>query len=86
MLGSSGDTQFAQAAFAEKVGLKYPLVSDWPRYRTSTAFEAYQPDKGWNLRITYVIDREGTVRFALHDEDNMPRHAAEALAAVEALD
>ena len=67
------------------MGLRFPLVSDWPRYRTSTAFEAYQPDKGWDLRVTYVIDREAVVRFVLHDEDNMPRHAAEALEAVKAL-
>lgn len=85
VLGSSTDTQFAQGAFAEQMGLKFKLVSDWPRYRTSIAFEVYPPERGWNDRVTYVIDREGVVRFALHDDNDMPRHAREALEAVRAL-
>jgi len=85
VLGSSVDTQFAQGAFAAQMELKFKLVSDWPRYRTSTAFEVYPPDRGWDDRVTYVIDREGIIRFALHDENDMTRHARESLEAVRAL-
>jgi peroxiredoxin len=85
VLGSSIDTQFAQGAYAERLGLRFPLVSDWPRYRTTRAFEVYQEERGWDLRMTYVMDREGIIRHVLHDEENFARHAVEALETVRRL-
>ena len=85
VLGSSTDTQWTQGAFAEKMGLQFKLVSDWPKFRTSKAFGVYPEDRGWNDRVTYVIDRDGVIRFALHDDNDMIRHSREALEAARAL-
>ncbi len=85
VLGSSVDSRFVQGAFAEKLGVTFPLVSDFPRYRSTRGFEAYQEEHGWTARVTFVIDRQGIIRQVIEDEENMTRHAKEALEAVRAI-
>ncbi len=63
VLGISVDSVYAHKAFAEKLGIKYPLLSDFhPKGKVAESYGLYLADKGITARATVVIDREGIVR------------------------
>ncbi len=52
--------------FAEQEGLEYPLLSDfWPHGETSRAYGVFDEDKGCAVRGTFIIDKEGVVRWTV---------------------
>jgi mycoredoxin-dependent peroxiredoxin len=52
--------------FAEREGLEYPLLSDfWPHGETSRAYGVFDDTKGCALRGTFVIDKDGVVRWTV---------------------
>ena len=52
--------------FAEQEGLEYPLLSDfWPHGEASRAYGVFDEDKGCAVRGTFVIDKEGVVRWTV---------------------
>lgn len=65
--GVSPDTPFAQAAWAEKNGIQFPLLSDYAREATQ-GFDVVLPDLAGlgpgAKRAAFVIDREGVVRYS----------------------
>jgi peroxiredoxin len=64
LLAVSNDSPFTLRVFAEKEGLEYPLLSDfWPHGAASRAYGVFDEDKGCALRGTFVIDKEGVVRW-----------------------
>ena len=67
------------------MGLSFPLVSDWPKFRGTRAFGVLDDERGWTHRVTFVIDKTGVISHVVDDPDNMTRHPTEALAAVRAL-
>ena len=79
------DTRFSQGAYAEKLGLSFPLVADWPRHESCRAFGVYREDRFYTARTTFVIDKEGVIRAVIADEENFARHARDALKAVRKL-
>lgn len=68
VLAVSCDPMFALRAFADSDGLNFPLLSDfWPHGAVSRAFEVFDERIGAPYRSSYVIDKEGLVRWAVHN-------------------
>lgn len=66
LLAVSNDAPFSLRVFAEREGLSYPLLSDfWPHGEVSRAYGVFAEDKGCAVRGTFVIDKEGVVRWTV---------------------
>jgi len=64
ILGISVDSAWAHKAFAEKLGIEYPLLADFhPKGDTARKYGLYLEDKGITNRATVIIDKEGVVRY-----------------------
>ena len=56
----------ALRVFADQEGLEYPLLSDfWPHGEASRAYGVFDEEKGCAVRGTFVIDKEGVVRWTV---------------------
>jgi peroxiredoxin len=79
VFGISVDTFFTLAAFKKDQNLNFPLLSDFNK-DVIQAYGAYNPDmiglKGIAKRSTFVIDKDGVVRYAevLEDARNEPNY------------
>ena len=66
LLAVSNDSPFSLRVFAEQEGLEYPLLSDfWPHGEVSRAYGVFNEDKGCAVRGTFIIDKEGIVRWTI---------------------
>ena len=62
VLGISTDSPFSHENWAKSVGISsYPLLSDTHR-TASRAYGVYWPDWNANVRASFVIDTQGTIR------------------------
>ncbi len=84
LLGISVDTKYALRVFAEQEGLGFDLLSDfWPHGAVAQEYGVFLPDAGGKAtRATFVIDREGVVRWALINGPGEPRDPADYRAAL----
>jgi peroxiredoxin len=72
VFGISGDSPFAQAAWAEKENITLPLLSDYEHHVAKAygvAYEQFLPEAnlimgGVAKRSAFVIDKEGVIRHA----------------------
>jgi peroxiredoxin Q/BCP len=80
VLGISVDDETSHGKFADKHGLKIPLLADQNR-ETGKAYGTVRDTGGNAERMLFVIDKEGTIR---HIHTGMPTNA-ELLAVVEKL-
>ena len=68
VLAISCDAMFSLRAFADADGLNFPLLSDfWPHGAVSRAYEVFDERSGCPRRSSYVVDRDGLVRWAVHN-------------------
>ncbi|MER7573641.1 peroxiredoxin [Streptomyces sp. NPDC126514] len=66
LLAVSNDSVPTLRVFAEQEGFEYPLLSDfWPHGEVSRAYGVFAEDKGCAVRGTFVIDKEGLVRWTV---------------------
>ncbi|MEU0003522.1 peroxiredoxin [Streptomyces sp. NPDC006314] len=66
LLAVSNDSIHTLRVFAEQEGLEYPLLSDfWPHGDVSRAYGVLDEDKGCAVRGTFIIDKEGVVRWTV---------------------
>lgn len=66
LLAVSNDSIHTLRVFAEQENLEYPLLSDfWPHGNVSRAYGVFDEDKGCAVRGTFVIDKEGVVRWTV---------------------
>jgi peroxiredoxin len=87
VLGISCDPVYSLRAFADAEGLNFPLLSDyWPHGEVARAYEVFNEAKGAPYRSSYVIDREGVLRWAVHnanaDGRDLDQHLEQLRAAV----
>ncbi len=74
ILGVSVDTPFSLKAWADQEGYTFPLLSDfWPHGETAQAYGVFNADAGMALRGTFLVDKEGAVRFAEVNQPGEPR-------------
>ena len=77
VLGISVDYTAANAAWAESLGIeKLPLLSDyWPHGQVAQAYGVLRK-QGFTERATFIVDKEGVVRFKhIYDIDELPTNA-----------
>ena len=68
VLAISCDPVYSLRAFADQDGLNFPLLSDfWPHGEVSRAYGVFDAKKGCPRRSSYVIDKEGLIRWSLHN-------------------
>ena len=65
-------------------GLKYPLASDITK-KVASDYGVLISDKGIALRGLFVVDPEGTLRYAVIHDLNIGRSAEETLRVIQAL-
>ncbi|PXY27212.1 peroxiredoxin [Prauserella muralis] len=74
ILGVSVDTPFSLKAWAEQQGYQFPLLSDfWPHGEVAQKYGVFNDKAGLALRGTFLIDKEGIVRFAEVNQPGEPR-------------
>jgi len=83
ILGVSVDSVWSHKAFAEKMGIHYPLLADFqPRGAVGEKFGVYLADKGITGRAIAIVDRDGKLGwFKNYDIPTVPdtKEVAEAL-------
>src|SRR5271154_3972781 len=74
VLGVSVDSAWSHKAFAEKMGIHYPLLADFhPRGAVGEKFGVYLADKGITGRAIAIVDRGGNVAwFKNYDIPTVP--------------
>ncbi|MFE5039129.1 peroxiredoxin [Streptomyces sp. NPDC056683] len=86
LLAVSNDSIHTLRVFAEQEGLEYPLLSDfWPHGETSRAYGVFDEGKGCAVRGTFVIDKEGVVRWTVVNGLPDARDLNEYVTALDAL-
>ncbi|OEV02600.1 peroxiredoxin [Streptomyces oceani] len=86
LLAVSNDSPFALRVFAEQEGLEYPLLSDfWPHGEVSRAYGVFDEEKGCAVRGTFIIDKEGVVRWTVVNDLPDARDLNDYIKAVETL-
>jgi peroxiredoxin len=73
VLSVSVDSSPAHKVWAEREGYQFPLLADfWPHGGVAQAYGVFNTDRGFANRGTFIIDREGIVRYA---EETPPSQA-----------
>jgi peroxiredoxin len=86
VLAISCDPVYALRVFAERDGLTFPLLSDfWPHGATARAYGVFNEDRGCADRSTYIVDRDGLVRWSVHNAMPQARDLREQAAALAAV-
>jgi len=84
VLGLSVDSAWSHKAFAEKMGITYPLLADFnPRGAVADKFGVYLAEKGITGRAIAIINKSGKVAwFKQYDIPTVPdlKEVAVALA------
>ena len=69
VLAISCDPVYSLRAFADSDGLNFPLLSDyWPHGEVTRAFEVFNEARGCPRRSSYVLDKDGVVRWSVHSD------------------
>ncbi len=64
VLAVSCDTMFALRVFGEQQGIEYPLLSDyWPHGAVAREYGVFDETKGCAVRGTFIVDKDGVVRW-----------------------
>jgi peroxiredoxin len=71
VLGLSVDSVWSHKAYAEKMGIQYPLLADFqPRGAVAAQYGVFLAEKGITGRAISIIDREGNL--AWHKNYDIP--------------
>jgi peroxiredoxin len=62
VLGVSVDSHYANTAFAERLSLGFPLLSDFKR-QVSAAYGVLIEEAGVSGRAVFVVDRQGRIAY-----------------------
>ena len=84
VLGVSSDSQHSHLCFVREHKLPYPLLVD----ENSTLRKSLNVPKTLFIlpgRVTYVIDKNGTIRFIFNSASKVKAHITEALSILEQL-
>ena len=74
VLGVSIDHIHSHTAFAKHLGVRFDLLADFnPRGEVARKYGVYREADGFCQRATFVIDRQGAVRFKqIHELKDLP--------------
>ena len=86
LVAVSVDSKFTQRAFADARELSFPLLADfWPHGEVARRYGVFEETAGAAMRATFVIDREGVVRWSVVREIGQARDPAAYKAALDEL-
>jgi thioredoxin-dependent peroxiredoxin len=84
VIGISSDSADKHSAFADKHNLPFTLLSD----EGGKVRKLFGVPRAFGLipgRVTYVIDRDGTIKLTFNSMNNISKHVDDALAMVRQL-
>jgi peroxiredoxin len=82
----SVDSPYAHKVFAQREGYEFPLLSDfWPHGAVAQVYGVFNEASGFANRGTFLVDRDGVVRFAEVNEPGVGRDASVWLDAIKLL-
>lgn len=85
LLAISCDPIFAQRAFAEQEGYKFPLLSDfWPHGAVAKAYGVFDEANGSAVRGSFLIDKAGVLRWQVNNGRDV-RNVSDYKVAIAAL-
>ena len=86
LLAISCDAMFTQKVFAEREGYQFPLLSDfWPHGDVARKYGVFNEDRGLALRGTFIIDKEGILRWSVVNSPAEARSIADYKSALGSL-
>jgi alkyl hydroperoxide reductase subunit AhpC len=85
VIAVSADSTFCHAQFAKASGLSFPLLSDIHR-AAIRAYGVHDEDRNVAYRSTFVIDREGALRWGQAGDRLMVRDGSEILRVLDVLE
>lgn len=85
-LAVSVDSKFVQRVFADREGYTFSLLADyWPHGAVARDYGIFVDEVGAAKRATFIIDKEGVVRWTVIHAIGEPRDAASYEQALAAL-
>ena len=82
----SVDSLYSHRVWAEQENFQFSLLSDfWPHGAVAKAYGVFDPDRGVAVRGTFVIDKEGVVRWKVVNPIPQARDIADYQKALAAL-
>lgn len=84
MFGISADGWASHAEFHKQLGLPFDLLSDWDR-TVMPDYGAFSVRTKIANRWSFLIDKDGVVRYTQHTGINEPRDVEAMMAEVEKL-
>lgn len=82
----SCDSVYSQKIFAMREEFEFPLLADyWPHGGVAHAYGVFNDQGGFANRGTFLVDRDGIVRFAEMNSIGDGRDADEWIAAIKSL-
>jgi peroxiredoxin len=86
VLAVSCDSPFTQKMFAEQEGYKFPVLADfWPHGAAAKAYGIFNEDLGCAMRGTFIIDKEGIIRWSVVNGLGDARNNGDYKSAIAAL-
>ena len=86
VLAISTDPTYSLRVFADTDGLNFPLLSDfWPHGQVARSYDVFDEAKGCARRSSYVIDKDGILRWSVHNAMPEGRDLDEHLAQLHQL-
>jgi len=86
VLGISCDTTATLRVFSEQEKYEFDLLTDfWPHGAVSQQYGAFFEPGGFPLRATFIIDRDGVVRWSVVNGPGDARRTADYVEALAAL-
>jgi mycoredoxin-dependent peroxiredoxin len=84
LLGVSGDSTFCHAEFARARAIAFPLLSDVHR-AAIRAYGVLDEERNVASRSTFVIDRDGLLRWGQAGDRQMVRDGTEILRVLDVI-
>ena len=85
-LAVSVDSPYALKAFAEREGYRFTLLSDfWPHGGVARAYGVFNEERGFAIRGTFIVDKQGVVRHTIVHQASEARDPEEYRRALAAL-
>jgi len=86
LLAISCDPMYSLKAFGEAEGYKFSLLADfWPHGEVASAYGVFNTDRGMAIRGTFVVDKEGILRWQVVNGPGDARNAADYKAALASI-
>lgn len=85
LLAISGDSPFCHAEFAKARGFPFPLLSDVHR-AVIRAYGVLDEERNVAYRSTFVVDRDGLLRWGQAGDRQMVRDGSEILRVLDVIE